>query len=180
MQRVTVDGMEREMKVKFLRVSLWLGHGLGRAAPLSVTFFDAVLQVQCLHSMPPQLQPPTSRTAAAAGHVRIAHLHCPPGALPRQALSNRIQAKRLCLGQVDRILHARVPILKFRDLSGGCWGQRCGALGAVGGYCVQRWGAAGACRSAFTSCSRLEIPAGQQWRAVVQSSAAAHQPAVQG
>ncbi len=42
----------------------------------------------------------------------------------RQALSNRIQAKRLCLGQVDRILHARVPILKFRDLSGGplgCW-----------------------------------------------------------
>jgi DNA polymerase sigma len=52
-QRVTVDGMEREMKVKFLR-----------------------------------------------------------------ALSNRIQAKRLCLGQVDRILHARVPILKFRDLSG--------------------------------------------------------------
>lgn len=52
-QRVTVDGMEREMKVKFLR-----------------------------------------------------------------ALASRIQAKRLCQGQVDRILHARVPILKFRDPCG--------------------------------------------------------------
>ncbi|PSC67618.1 poly(A) RNA polymerase GLD2 [Micractinium conductrix] len=51
--RVTVDGMEREMKVRFLR-----------------------------------------------------------------ALASRIQAKRLCRGQVERILHARVPILKFRDISG--------------------------------------------------------------
>ncbi|KAL4440632.1 hypothetical protein ABPG75_003633 [Micractinium tetrahymenae] len=52
-QRVTVDGMERNMKVKFLR-----------------------------------------------------------------ALASRIQAKRVCLGQVERILHARMPILKFRDSSG--------------------------------------------------------------
>jgi hypothetical protein len=52
--------------------------------------------------------------------LKSAHAAPPPPvpALP-QALASRIQAKRLCVGQVDRILHARVPILKFRDISGG-------------------------------------------------------------
>ena len=35
-----------------------------------------------------------------------------------QALAGRIQANRLAQGQVQRILHARVPILKFTDHSG--------------------------------------------------------------
>lgn len=43
----------------------------------------------------------------------------------RQALASRIQAKRLSVGQVQRILHARVPILKFRDVSGARWACSC-------------------------------------------------------
>lgn len=111
-QRVTVDGMERDMKVKFLRVRAalaWLRYsyrllacrwmtGAAQAAGWRVV----ACGIGCWCSMFPPAHP-------------LVPL-CPP---LLQALSNRIQAKRLCLGQVDRILHARVPILKFRDLSGG-------------------------------------------------------------
>ena len=98
MQRVTVDSMEREQKVKFLRVRGW-GCG-GRAA--------------------------RGRRLAARGCCGRAKASFAPTAPPAapaplpppQALASRIQAKRLSLGQVQRILHARVPILKFRDVSG--------------------------------------------------------------
>lgn len=61
------------------------------------------------------------------------HACDPPNPTPTptgQALASRIQAKRLCLGQVDRILHARVPILKFRDVSGEGTGRESRQMGA--------------------------------------------------
>ena len=90
---MTVDSMEREQKVKFLRVRGW-GCG-GRAA--------------------------RGRRLAARGCCGRAKASFAPTAPPAapaplpppQALASRIQAKRLSLGQVQRILHARVPILRI-------------------------------------------------------------------
>ena len=49
------------------------------------------------------------------GRVRV---H-PPA--PAQALASRIERGGLARGRIERILHARVPILKFREASsGGC------------------------------------------------------------
>ena len=45
-----------------------------------------------------------------------------------QALAQRIEASRMAGGRVERILHARVPILKFQDFgSGEAQGQMAGA-----------------------------------------------------
>lgn len=111
--RVDVHSMDREMQCRFLRVgssdSLW-------------PFFSVGLSP--LVAMPAGGQPRAAAVPALCAGCHAVLLRsedaCPPLPRPRpQALASRIERGGLSRGRIERILHARVPILKFREATAG-------------------------------------------------------------
>lgn len=95
--------MERGQKAQYLRVSC--GRGWKPQCP-------GACAGACM-----RCEGTGARCTSAAGQPSSLR-HRPPPPLRLQALAQRIQAGRLSLGMVERIVHARVPIIKFRASMG--------------------------------------------------------------